>query len=75
MSLCDHVDLEQNKSTVTINRGAAVPFYGWAPELQADVPLLRCPVCDATLRLPGPAVGRSSRVTAANRREEGWELL
>lgn len=75
MNLCSHVDTEENKSTVTVTRGAAVPVYGWSRELQADVPLLRCSVCESTTRLPGPAVG-TGRTVASNRiQEDGWELL
>jgi len=77
LNLCSHVDLEQDGEVITVTRGVAVPIYGWSRELGADVPLLRCSLCDATVRLPGPAVRRETRATAPNRApaEEGWELL
>lgn len=71
MKLCDHVDTEQEGEVVTIARGVATPFYGWSPELQADVPLLQCTACAATTRLPGSAVRRSTWPPA----QEGWDLL
>jgi hypothetical protein len=74
MTLCSHVDIQVDGDLVTVKRGVADPFYGWSPELQGDVPLLRCSECRAVTPLPGVGVRREGRAVSANR-QEGWELL
>jgi hypothetical protein len=72
--LCSHVDAELAGDVVTVSRGVADPFYGWSPELQGDVPLLRCSECRAPAPWPGAGVRREGRAISANR-QEGWDLL
>jgi len=71
--LCEHVSLEvlpkdedAGAPSIVEVRGAAVPFFGWDRDLQADTPRLRCSVCHRTARVLGKAV-RLKPTMAENR--------
>ena len=49
--ICEHVEYAERAEGVRVVRGTAAPVYGWSRELEADVPLLRCSECRATVRL------------------------
>lgn len=59
MKLCPHVQL-RTKDGVVQYKGIAIPVYGWDPDTQMDVPLLKCSECGASHRLNGPPVKRVS---------------
>ena len=75
MKLCEHVEWAERPDGVEVTRGTATPLYGWSKEQEADVPLLRCSDCRATVPLIGTPVFLRPQ-PARNRAEpEGFDLI
>jgi hypothetical protein len=73
VKLCAHVTLDVHPKpddaplpALVEVHGAATPYFGWDPELQADTPRLKCSTCGAFARVLGKAV-RLRPTMAGNR--------
>lgn len=76
VKLCEHVTLDVHEKlegddvhpmpAIIEVHGAASPYFGWDPELQADTPRLKCSTCVKTARILGKVV-RLKPTMARNR--------
>jgi hypothetical protein len=71
--LCKHVTFEYDDiGALQVLEGIAVPIWGWSPDEQGDVPLLRCANCEATGLIEAGVV-RLNRGAWRDRKAEGGQ--